>query len=226
MSKASGNKKLLVFGSILGFIVLMLAVLASGTHEFKTLPILGPKELILKDGVADTLYHTIPDFAFTDHRGTRYTSDSIEGKILVVDYFFTRCGTICPKMSREMKRLDWMLDDPKFDDVIFLSHTVDPAYDNPEILADYRKEYEASERWVFLTGDKQSLYEMGVKGYLISAQEDALAPGGFLHSEKFVLIDPKRRIRGYYDGTDGDDVRRLEEEIKLLMKEIKDERRG
>lgn len=226
MSSTSKGTKLLLFGSIVAFFVLFLAFLSSGEHVFKQLPIYGPKELILKDGKPDTLYHTIPDFAFTDHRGTRFTSDSVEGKILVVDYFFTRCGTICPRMTREMRRLDIMLEDEKFKNVVFLSHTVDPAFDNPEVLAEYRKKNDASERWHFLTGDKQSLYEMGVKGYLISAQEDALAEGGFLHSEKFVLIDPKRRIRGYYDGTVSDDVRRLEEEVKLLIKEINDEQRA
>jgi len=227
MKPASTGKKLLVFGILLGFIVIMLSWLATGSHNFIALPILGPKEVIINEqGEVDTLYHTVPDFAFTDHRGQRFTSDSIRGKILVVDYFFTRCGTICPKMSRQMKRLDWLLEDPKFDNVMLLSHTVDPQYDNAKILADYRRSFEASDQWVFLTGDKQSLYEQGVKGYLISAQDDALAPGGFLHSEKFVLIDPKGRIRGYYDGTDVDEVSRLEKEVKLLIKEVNDEQRA
>lgn len=212
---------------MLGFIVVLLGWLATGTHSFVRLPILGPKEVILNDkGEVDTLYHIVPDFVFTDHRGQRYTSDSIRGKIVVVDYFFTRCGTICPKMSRQMKRLDWLLEDPKFDNVVLLSHTVDPQYDNAEILASYREGFEASDHWIFLTGDKQSLYEQGVKGYLISAQEDVLAEGGFLHSEKFVLVDPKGRIRGYYDGTDVNEVSRLEKEVKLLIKEVNDERRA
>ena len=125
-----------------------------------------------------------------------------------------------------MKRLDWLLEDPKFDDVILLSHTVDPEYDSAEVLAEYRRRFEASDQWIFLTGDKQDLYVQGVKGYLISAQEDVLAEGGFLHSEKFVLVDPQGRIRGYYDGTNVDEVSRLEKEVKLLIKEVNDEQRA
>lgn len=227
MKPASKTTKLFLFGGIIAFFVVFLSVLASGDHVFQKLPILGPKEIILNDkGEVDTLYHTVPDFTFTNHKGQRFSSDSVAGKILVVDFFFTRCGSICPKMTRQMKRLDWLLEDPKFDDVVLLSHTVDPHFDNAEILAQYRKKYEASDQWIFLTGDKEALYEQGVKGYYLTAQEDALEPGGFLHSEKFVLVDPKRRIRGFYDGTNVDEVSMLEKEIKLLIKELNEEKQA
>lgn len=226
MKPSSRRTKWLVFGGIFGFILFLLITLVNMEHNFKKLPFIGPKEVVLVDGEVDTLYHTVPPFEFTDHRGRKFSSEDVKGKILVVDFFFTRCGSICPKMTTEMQRLDWMLDDPVFDDVTFISHTVDPEYDTPEVLAEYRKKYKASDRWVFVTGSKEEIYRQGVRGYYLSAQEDALAPGGFLHSEQFVLVDPMGRIRGNYDGTNGEEVDRLEEEIKLLLKELNDERRA
>jgi protein SCO1/2 len=223
MKPASRTTKFLLLGSIVGFILFLLITLVNMDHNYKKLPFIGPREVVLKDGQVDTLYHTVPDFEFIDHRGKKFTSEDVKGKILVVDFFFTRCGSICPKMTTQMARLEWMLKDPAFENVMFISHTVDPEYDTPDILAEYRRHYKAGDRWVFLTGEKQAIYEQGVKGYYLSAQEDALAPGGFLHSEKFVLVDPHGRIRGTYDGTDGEEVDRLEEEIRLLMKELRDE---
>lgn len=224
MKPISRTKKLLLLGGIVGFILFLLVTLTNMDHNYKKLPFIGPKEVVLSEGKVDTLYHTVPPFEFIDHRGQKFTSEDVKGKILVVDFFFTRCGTICPVMTTQMARLEWMLKDPAFDDVMFISHTVDPEYDTPDVLAEYRKKHRAGDRWVFVTGDKQELYEQGVKGYYLTAQEDALEPGGFLHSEKFVLVDPHGRIRGTYDGTNGEEVDRLEEEIRLLMKELNDER--
>jgi protein SCO1/2 len=192
-------------------------LLSRGEHYYATLPYYGFKTAL---GPGDTLYHEIPEWEFTNQEGKLVGQQAYDGKIYVANFIFTTCPTICPKMTTQMSLLQYKLDDPAFDVVKMVSYSVNPEYDTPEILKAYGKANEADfNRWSFYTGDKQAIYELGVKGYLVSAQEDVLAPGGFLHSEKFILVDWNRNIRGYYDGTDVNDVSRLEDDIKILLKE-------
>jgi protein SCO1/2 len=144
----------------------------------------------------------------------------VEGKILVVDFFFTRCTTICPKMGVQMQQLQLKLNDEAFDDVVFLSHTVDPEHDTPDVLHDHARKLQAdTARWKFLTGNKADIYLQGSEGYYLAAKEDVMAEGGFLHSEKFVLVDKDRHIRGYYDGTTAEGMNALAADLKMLLKE-------
>jgi protein SCO1/2 len=144
----------------------------------------------------------------------------VQGKVLVVDFFFTRCTTICPKMSVQMQQLQLKLNDDAYDDVVFLSHTVDPEHDTPEVLNAYARKLQAdTARWKFLTGNKADIYLQGSDGYYLAAREDVLAEGGFLHSEKFVLVDKQRHIRGYYDGTTAEGMNALAADLKMLLKE-------
>lgn len=204
---------------------LILLLLSKADHHFATLPFYGEREPIYTvsgEPATDTLYHTVPPFEFTNQDGKPFSSADVDGKIKVVDYFFTTCPTICPVMTKQMERLQWLIDDPAYNDVVLLSHTVNPEYDTPEVLRAYAEKNNANlEKWVFLTGDRNALYKQGVKGYLIPAQEDALAPGGFLHSEQFVLVDKQNHIRGYYDGTRSEEIDRLLTDIKMLLKEEK-----
>jgi protein SCO1/2 len=159
--------------------------------------------------------------------GDTVTEEDFAGNIVIADFFFSTCPTICPKMSTHMAGLQLELSDQHFENVRFLSYTVNPEGDTPEVLLRYAEKHEADfDRWTFLTGDKEQIYTLGVKGYLLPAQEDALAPGGFLHSEKFVLLDENRHIRGYYDGTLLEEMRRLEKDVKMLVKEMNDNDRS
>lgn len=222
MKKSSeGRKFLLLFVLLIGP-GLALIFLSKADHSFITLPYFGPKEPIYQSGVEtpDTLYHTVPDFSFTNQFGESTTMSDFEGDILVVDFFFTTCPTICPIMTKQMARLQWMLEDAAYDDVSFLSHTVNPKNDTPEVLFAYGKEAEADfERWTFVTGDQEEIFEQGFEGYLLSTQEDSGAPGGFLHSSMFVLVDRDRHIRGFFDGTSSKEVDDLVNDIKMLKKE-------
>jgi len=222
MNRPSEGKKYLLLFTLLLVPGLVLIFLSKSEHSFVTLPYYGPKQVSEKAGaeVPDTLYHQVPDFEFTNQYGETVTMSNFEGDILVVDFFFTTCPTICPIMTKQMARLQWMLEDPAYDDVSFLSHTVNPSHDTPEVLLEYAKEEGADlERWTFVTGDQEEIYTQGVKGYLISSQEDDGAPGGFLHSSMFVLLDRDRHIRGYYDGTSSKEVDDLVTDIKMLKKE-------
>ena len=143
-----------------------------------------------------------------------------EGKIIVADFFFTTCPTICPIMTKQMTRLQWLLEDNSYDDVHFLSYTVNPEHDTAEVLKDYADEQGADlSSWTFITGDQEEIFELGFEGYLLSTQEDELAPGGFLHSSMFVLLDRDRHIRGFYDGTSTKEVDDLVTDIKMLKKQ-------
>ena len=162
--------------------------------------------------------HTVKPFEFTNQDNQPITQDYLKGKITVVDFFFSTCPSICPIMTRNMAKVqqEWS----KNNTVQFLSHTVDPKTDTPEKLKRYAKRNNANtENWHFVTGEKEKLYSAGVYSYLVSASEDVLAPGGFLHSELFILVDEKLHIRGVYDGTNDKDIHRLNSEIKTLLNE-------
>ncbi len=178
------------------------------------LPILGEKEFI--EGIdKDTVYHTIPFWSFQNQEGEYISKEDYQGKVYVADFFFTHCPSVCPKMLENMKYAQQQL---KGEDVLFLSHTVDPKDDTVERLKWYTKKNNIdTQNWNFVTGEKQDLYELGVNGYLVSSQEDALAPGGFLHSEKFILVDGQGRIRGMYDGTKKEQVDKMINDARLLL---------
>ncbi|MEO1652157.1 MAG: SCO family protein, partial [Bacteroidota bacterium] len=150
----------------------------------RALPILGPKELSRKvvDGkeVPDTLYHTIKSFEFINQEGKLISETTFKDKIYVCDFIFTTCPSICPLMSKQMQRVQQAFAEE--DEVYFLSHTVDPVKDSVPVLKNYSERYQANnEKWHFVTGDKEELYEMGLKNYLVSMDENEVAPGGFLH---------------------------------------------
>lgn len=188
------------------------------------LPILGNKDAVKnKDnpGQVDTVYHTIADFSFVNQDSTMVSNHTFENKVYVSDFFFTSCPTICPIMKAQMLRVyDIFIDDPE---VMLLSHTIDPEYDTVALLKDYADRLEVtSEKWHFVTGDKEKIYEIGQRSYLVTVQEDQFQPGGYLHSGAFILVDKDRRIRGIYDGTKPDQVDRLINDIPILLNEYKD----
>lgn len=186
---------------------------------FKKLPILGNHKLdtTLIDGKIkiDTIFHTIPSFSLINQNGETINQSVVDGKVYVVDYFFTTCQSICPIMS---KQLDRVYKEQK--DIMILSHTVDPETDNPAALKEYAGKFNADpKRWIFLTGDKPKLYELARTGYLLDAQEGNGGEEDFIHTQNFALIDKKGRIRGYYDGTDSSSVDQLITDIGFLLEE-------
>jgi protein SCO1/2 len=158
----------------------------------------------------------IESFGFIDQNGDTITEKDVEGKIWVVDFFFTTCPTICPKMKSEMLRVAEAFQNEER--VKILSHTIDPEHDTREVLKDFADRLEVKgNQWHFLTGDKDSIYGMAER-YMVSAAEDASAPGGFIHSGAFVLLDGNRNIRGYYDGTRPQSVDTMIADMKSLLK--------
>lgn len=187
----------------------------------RTLPYYGFKdvEMVTMNGetVADTLYHVIDNFYFTAHSGEAITHETVKGKVYVADFFFTYCPTICPVMTDNMKGLHERTKD--IDELLILSHTIDPTRDSLERLNQYIQERDIDTRddWFFLRGSQAYTYDIGKDAYLINAMVDREAEGGFLHSEQFVLIDREGHIRGMYVGTDTASVNQLEKDIRFLI---------
>lgn len=192
------------------------ALLLSGciTKKESPLPVFGEREVI----GTDTVYHTIANFKFVDQDSTEVTNDTYKGKIYVADFFFTSCRTICPIMKTQMLRVyDSIQNDP---DVLLLSHTIDPEYDTVGLLHDFANRLGVkSDKWHFVTGNKDEIYKLAQTSYFSTALEDKSEPDGFIHSGAFLLIDKDRRIRGKYDGTKEEDVNRLLADIQRLKTE-------
>lgn len=211
-----------------GLLILLLAapvflylLFTSQTTNYYNLPIFGPR-VMGDDG--DTVYHRVPIFSFNDAQGREVTSELFKDKIYIADFFFSRCEGICPKMNKQLERVQNYFEDDN--NVLILSHSVDPSYDQGEVLSTYAERFQAkSNKWFFVTGDADSIYEMATKGYFVVAGEED-TDAKFVHSEKLVLIDKKGQIRGYYDGTDTEDVNRLILEIGVLYQEEKQEAAG
>jgi len=217
MSNTNRVKKVGFLVAILLLPSLFYLFLYTGANNFRTLPIFGPK-VYDPSQAEDTLYHRIPSFELTNQNGEQFSSEQLEGKIYVADFFFVSCPTICPKMTTHMLELQkHFYDIPNFH---LVSFTVNPAHDTVEVLREYADDVRARDSvWDFLTGDKEKIYQLGYDGYMINAMEDEQAPGGFLHSNWLVLVDKQGRIRGYFDGTSTSETNDLMDAIEILFKE-------
>lgn len=207
---------------LLLFPALVYIFFSTGKHRMMHLPVYYPEDVrtITVDGKerTDTVYHTIPPFSFINQDGDTVTEKFLENKIYVANFFFTTCPTICPKMMFNMEQINAVT--KKLYDFSIISHTVNPKHDTVQVLAEYAKLIHAdSKKWALVTGDKNKIYDIGIDGYKLAVQEDPRAPGGFLHSELFVLVDKSKRVRGYYDGTDSVAVGKLMNDIKILVAE-------
>lgn len=183
------------------------------------LPILGPMEVVSQaDGTTDTLFTPYPWFAFEDQQGLMITPDSLENQVLLVDFFFTSCPTICKDLLSSLRQVYQQFgNDPA---LRILSHSVDPEYDTPEVLAAYAEAAGVKNRnWLFLRGDADEIYRIAKLAYLSYAMPDASAPGGFMHSGHLILLDRDKKIRGVYDGTEKAELSRLLRELHVLLAE-------
>ncbi|WP_296704946.1 SCO family protein [Algoriphagus sp.] len=164
----------------------------------------------------DTTQHYIPDFSFVNQEGNPVGKNQMEGKITIVDFFFTSCPSICPVMSQEMERVnDMFRDEPR---VQILSISIDPEFDTPEILNEYAGKHNAQAgKWDFLSGGKLETYQLAKCGFILPTLDGYGVPDDFAHSDKFTLVDEEGRIRGYYSGTSREDVDLLMLEAKILL---------
>ena len=213
----SRYKKFGIFFALLSGVILILMYQALKPKNF--LPVFQPN-MVNPELVDSTLhytkkYHRIDDFALINQNGDTITQKDYEDKIYIADFFFTTCPTICPIMTKNMAEIQSaILDDPE---VKLLSHSVTPQIDSVAQLKKYALEKGVEDsKWNLVTGDKKQIYRLARKSYLAVKTDGDGGPFDMIHTENFILVDKEKRIRGFYDGTNRDEVEKLLEDLKIL----------
>ncbi len=176
--------------------------------------------------VSDTAWHKLADFTLTNQEGKLVSLDSLKGKIIIADFFFTHCPTICPGLTRNMKRMaesihnGQRVGDKTNKQVHFLSFSIDPERDSVERLKYWADKYQINpEQWWLLTGDKKVIYDMVIEEMKVGLVDGKGVDTNFIHSDRFVLIDSNRHVRGYYKGLDSISLTKLSNDLVLLTME-------
>lgn len=168
------------------------------------------------DGELRTLW-TLPDFKLTERSGKTVQLADLAGKVWVADFFYTTCPGPCPMLSSRLTDLQTQLAGEE--SVRLVSISTDPEKDTPEVLQIYADKFKASERWLFLTGNKQAIYDLGNKGFKLSVAEDPAGTEPITHSTKLVLVDRAGGVRGFYEGVGEEGSGKLMRDIRKLLKE-------
>ncbi len=201
------------------FSIITLSFIYTALKPKKTLPVYSPS-MVNPEMVDSTVqyiskYHTIADFRFTNQNGRIITQKDYENKVYVADFFFTTCGSICPKMTTNLVIVQKaFINNPK---VKLLSFSVMPDVDEVAVLKKYAiKNGVNDSKWNLVTGDKKEIYSLARKSYLAVKQGSPSELYDMVHTENFVLVDTKKRVRGFYDGTKKEDIEQLIEDIEWL----------
>lgn len=204
--------------------IIIISIIYNIFDVYKPLPIYQPA-MVNTEMVDSTIqykkkYHKIDDFSLTNQNGETITQNTYKDKIYVADFFFTTCQTICPIMTDHMVQIQKeIINDP---DVMLLSHTVTPEIDSVAQLKKYALKKGVNDaKWNLVTGDKKQIYQLARKSYLAVKTDGNGDAYDMIHTENFMLIDKKRQIRGYYDGTNPEDITRLIADIETLKEEYK-----
>ncbi len=210
------------FGTVLlALSIVIIYLFYNALQPKKTLAIYQPS-MVSQELVDSTLhykkkYHTIGDFVLTNQNGKKITQDDYKGKIYVADFFFTTCPTICPIMTKNMAQIQDVIMDEK--DVLLLSHSVTPDIDSVPQLKKYALEKGVVDaKWNLVTGDKKQIYQLARKSYLAVKTDGDGGPYDMIHTENFILVDKERRIRGFYDGTNSEEIQKLLKDLQILKK--------
>ena len=213
-------RKFLSLFAVLSAIILLLFY--NALLPVKKLPIYQPAmvnfELVDSTIQHQKKYHRIADFSLTNQNGKTLTQNDFKGKIYVADFFFTTCPSICVAMTDNLIKVQEKIKNNP--NVMLLSHSVTPKIDSVAQLKKYALEKGVIDnKWHLVTGDKKAIYELARKSYLAVKEDGDGSPFDMIHTENFILVDPESRIRGFYDGTDLDEIERLLEELDWLIEE-------
>jgi protein SCO1/2 len=165
-------------------------------------------------------FGAVPEFSLVERSGRHVKLSDFQGKIWLANFIYTNCKDSCPLQSAEIAKLQNEMENRSGFE--FVSISVDPEHDTPEVLSRYAERFKADpQRWLFLTGDKSEIYRLAQEGFRLSAvpasEKEAQETDVILHSSRFVLVDGKGQIRGYYDSTDAEAVKRLRHDIRVLL---------
>ena len=210
------KKKLILF--ILFCCPILWYLFIPNEEEF-VLPIFTPSDLrsnLVHPSLVGNTEHTVPDFSFIDQNGNTVTETTVKNKIYVVDFFFTSCPSICIDLTNNLKEIQSAFIDN--DDVLILSHSVDPKIDNVERLQKYASINNINnEKWFLLTGPIEETIRMAQLGYFAIASIPNHSENSLIHTENVILIDRNRQIRGIYNGTSPLEIRYLTDDINKLL---------
>ena len=203
---------------IMIFSVVAIALFYTILKPVEILPIYQPAEvnekLVDSSIIHVAKYHKISDFKLTNQNGKEITQANYKDKIYVADFFFTTCQDICPVMTKNMYQLQEELKNDN--EILLLSHTVIPEVDTVEQLKEYAIENKVDDsKWNLVTGDKKQIYELARKSYL-AVEDSNFNEFDMIHTENFMLIDKEKQIRGFYDGTNSEEINRLFKDIEIL----------
>jgi protein SCO1 len=215
------NSKALILGILLLVPILIFIFIGTfGEHHYTLrtyFPQLDGRGEVVYDEKGDTLFNQIPEFRLTAQQGQEISQQQLDGNIYVADFFFATCPDICKEMSSQLVRVQEAFQDEA--QVKLVSFSVNPEHDTPEVLQAYGERYGADpDKWYFLTGDRDQIYSLAKKGFYLPVMQ-VEGQQDFIHSDKFMLVDKNRYVRGIYNGTDADDVDRLILEIRVLLDE-------
>ena len=213
-------RKFLVVLSVVSAIILILFY--NALLPVKKLPVYQPAmvnfELVDSTIQHQKKFHRIADFSLTNQNGNSITQKNFGGKIYVADFFFTTCPTICIAMTENLLKVQEKIKNNP--NVMLLSHSVTPEIDSIAQLKKYALEKGViDQKWHLVTGEKKVIYELARKSYLAVKEDGDGGDFDMIHTENFILIDPQRRVRGFYDGTDLEEIKRLLEELEILIQE-------
>lgn len=196
--------------------VLLYFIAKTGKNNFIGLPYYGERVIPDGDKIKDTIFYSIPDFNLISQTGEIINQKTFDDHIYVANFFFASCKDVCPKMNAKVATLYKNVLEKKFDEVKFLSITVDPENDSVPVLNEYSKKFKADPaRWYFATGTKDEIFKTGMGFLLPVSIEDRTID----HSQQLLLIDKNNHIRGIYNGLEDIEIKRLKEEIKMLLYE-------
>lgn len=219
-------KKFKFFGIVLGILsIIIIASIYSILDVEKPLPIYQPAsvnvELVDSTIQHQKKYHKIADFSLTNQNGKVISQEDYKDKIYVADFFFTTCQTICPVMTKNMAEVQKQFISDS--EILLLSHTVTPEIDTVEQLKRYAIDKGVlDEKWNLVTGSKKEIYDLARKSYMAVKADPLTTDYGMIHTENFMLIDKERQVRGFYDGTNPEDIKLLIKDIKKLKATYKD----
>ncbi len=202
--------------------IIIISIIYNTLNVYKPLAIYQPS-MVSTELVDSTIqhqkkYHKIADFSLINQNGKTITQNDYKNKIYVADFFFTTCQTICPIMTDNMSQIQKELINDE--DIMLLSHSVTPEIDTVAQLKRYAiKKGVDDKKWNLVTGDKKQIYQLARKSYLAVKDNGNGDAFDMIHTENFMLIDKKRQIRGFYDGTKSEEIIRLLNDIKILKKE-------
>ena len=222
MDFKSIKKSFPIFMIMAVFSVSMVFIIYSIINPEKRLPVYNPADvnprLVDKSVKHVRKNHKISDFSLINQNGENITHEDYKDKIYIADFFFTRCQSICPIMTNNMAKIQMKFKEDN--SIMFLSHSVTPIMDSIPVLREYADmKGVIDSKWNVTTGVKKHIYELARKSYFAVVDEGDGGVQDFIHTENFVLVDKKRQIRGYYDGTNEEEMTKLVEDIKLLQKE-------